>query len=73
MFGAASRNSVARIGPSRSNLVRAATGRAGGIAGADAANVVGEIVMLWSLIGAPPHAGLEQRLRRTVFKNRAAA
>ena len=73
MFGAASRSSVAKIGPSSSNLVRAATGRAGGIAGADAANVVGGTVMLWSLIGAPPHAGLEQRLRRTVFKNRAAA
>jgi hypothetical protein len=30
MFGAASRNSVAKIGPSSSNFVRAATGRATG-------------------------------------------
>src|ERR1700683_4217953 len=73
MFGAASRNSVARIGPSRSSLVRVATGRAGGVAGAEAANAVGEIEMLWSVMGAPPYAGLEQRLRRTVFKSRAAA
>src|SRR5215467_2287085 len=74
MFGAASRNSVARIGPSRSNLVRAATGRVGRVAGADGAEIVGGIAVLWSLIGAPPpHVGLEQRLRRTVFKNRAAA
>src|SRR5579862_1277364 len=64
MFGAASRSSVARIGPSRSNLVRAATGRGGGIAGEGAANVVGGMVMLWSLMGAPPRVGLEQRLRR---------
>src|SRR5215813_14398640 len=73
MFGAARRSRVPRIGPSRRNLVRAATGRAGGVAGADGAEVLGEIVMLRSLIGAPPHVGLEQRLRRTVFKNRAAA
>src|SRR6202043_2412149 len=73
MFGAASRSSVARIGPSRSNLVRAATGRAGGIGGEDAASVVGGIEMLCSLIGAPPRAGLEQRLRRHVLKDRAAA
>jgi hypothetical protein len=36
----------------RSSLVRAATGRAGGISEADAANVVEEMVMLWSLIHA---------------------
>jgi hypothetical protein len=53
--------------------VRAATGFAGGIAGADAAKVFAEKTVLWSLIGAPPLRGLEQRLRRTVFKNRAAA
>jgi hypothetical protein len=34
MFGAARRSSVAKIGPSRSSLVRAATGRAGVFAGA---------------------------------------
>src|SRR5262249_27709650 len=73
IFGAATRSSVERIGPSSSNLVRAAARRSGGITGAAGANVVGEMLMLWSLIGAPPRAGLEQRLRRTVFKNRAAA
>ena len=33
MFGAASRSSVAKTGPSSSNFVRAATGRAAGGAG----------------------------------------
>src|SRR5581483_2397582 len=72
MFGAASRNSVAKIGPSRSNLVRAATGRACEAAEADAANDAGGIEMLWLPIGTPPRMGLEQRLRRIVFKNGAA-
>src|SRR4051812_24703129 len=72
MFGAANRSSVVKIGPSRSNLVRVATGRAGGVPGAGAASV-GGMAMLCLVIGAPPHVGSEQRLRRIVFKNRAAA
>jgi hypothetical protein len=76
MFGAASRSSVAKTGPSSSNFVRAATGRAAG--GAGFMTGTGEYgeggsAMDGSVIGAPPHVGLEQRLRRTVFKSRAAA
>src|SRR4051812_2786087 len=72
MFGAASLNSVAKIGPSSSNLVRGATACAGEVTG-DVAGIVEGILMLCSFIGAPPHVRLEQRLRRAVFKNRAAA
>src|SRR6476660_4748236 len=64
MFGAASLNSVPKIGPSSSNLVRAAIGRAGGVVGADAVGVVEGMVVLWSFMGAPPHVRLEQRLRQ---------
>jgi hypothetical protein len=65
MFGAESRSSVDRTGPSSSNLVRAATGRpAAGLAATVGENDGGEFAMLPSLIGAPPHTGLEQHLRR---------
>src|SRR5215472_8537675 len=76
MFGTASRNSVAKTGPSSSNLVRAATGRAvggTGLATSAGENGEGGLAMDGSVIGAPPHAGLEQRLRRRVFRSRAAA
>src|SRR5258708_10212683 len=64
-FGAERRSSVGRTGPSSSNLVRAATGRAGaGTAAAAVDNDAGEFARVPSLIGAPPHTGLEQRLRR---------
>jgi hypothetical protein len=64
-FGAESRSSVGRTGPSSSNLVRAATGRAGaGAAATVLDNDAGEFGMVPSLIGAPPLTGLEQHLRR---------
>jgi len=65
MFGAASRNSVGKTGPSSSNFVRAAAGRAAArlVVTVDE-NATGEIATLRLLIGAPPRAGLEQRLRR---------
>jgi len=64
-FGAASRSSVGKTGPSSSSLVRAATGRAA--AGAVAAvgeNDGGQSAILPPLMGAPPHTRLEQHLRR---------
>src|SRR3974390_1842847 len=79
-LGAARRSNVGRIGPSSSILVRAATaeeaaafaGVAGGAGVAIGAGQrgEGESAMDGSVIGAPPNVGLEQRLRRTVFKNR---
>src|SRR5262249_5837925 len=70
MLGAASRSSVGRIGASSRSLVRAATGlatggfvAAAGLAASDGENAEGELAMVWSVIGAPPLAGLEQRLR----------
>jgi hypothetical protein len=54
-FGAESRSSVDRIGPSSSSLVRAAMGRLGtGIVTVAGENDGEEIAMLWSLISAPP-------------------
>jgi hypothetical protein len=65
MFGAESRNSVDKTGPSRSSVVRAAVGRAAaGLVVTVDENAGGEIATLRSLMGAPPHTGLEQRLRR---------
>ena len=65
LLGAASRTSVDNTGPSRSNLVRPATGRAAaGLVGRAGENDGGEFTMLASLMGAPPLAGLEQHLRR---------
>src|SRR5947209_6151495 len=48
----------------------AAEGAGAGFAGA---GIGVEIVAVWVLMGAPSLAGLEQRLRQTVLKNRAAA
>src|SRR5260221_8315168 len=76
-LGADSRSKVGRIGPSSSRRVRAAIGRAA--AGPEAPGAAvgakdgGNFARLWSVMGAPPRAGVEQRLGRTVLKNRAAA
>src|SRR5262249_37802425 len=55
-FGAESRSSVDRTGPSSCSLVRAATGRTAGatVGGNDGR----EFAMLWLLMGAPPRTGL---------------
>jgi hypothetical protein len=55
-------------------VVRAFTGRTGiAAAGAVAGRDGREFALLRSLMVAPPLAGLEQHLRRSVLKNRAAA
>jgi hypothetical protein len=69
-LGADSFISVVKIGPSSIRLVRAAAGAGAGFVGAGTGV---ETVAVWLLIGRSFLAGLEQRLRRTVFKNRAAA
>src|SRR5262249_7309160 len=64
-FGAESRSSVVKTCPSSSNLVRAAAGRtAQALVVTVDENARLEIATLRSLMGAPPRAGLEQRLRR---------
>src|SRR5436853_3431107 len=64
-FGAESRSSVDKTGPSSSNLVRAATGRAAaGLVATAGKNAGGEFARLRLLIGAPPRMGPEQHLRR---------
>jgi hypothetical protein len=66
MFGAARRSSVGTIGPSSSNLVRAATAAEGAVF--PGVNDGGEIETLLSLIGAPrPRGDLSSAWTKRLF------